>query len=40
MEDWDLSFEDNIQWKIGDGKNIRVYEDTWVGNMPSYRKIS
>jgi len=33
MEECEYNFEDHIEWEIGEGKSIRVWEDKWVGNM-------
>lgn len=27
MEEWGNCFQDNLQWEIGDGENIRFWED-------------
>jgi len=32
LEEWENTFEDNIIWDIGDGKDIRFWEDKWVDN--------
>jgi len=29
-EGWDRSFEDGVEWKVGDGGNISLWEDNWL----------
>ena len=29
-EGWGRSFEDEIEWKVGDGGNISFWEDSWL----------
>jgi len=29
-EGWGRSFEDGIEWKVGDGGNISFWEDSWL----------
>jgi len=31
-EGWGKSFEDGFKWKVGDGKNISFWEDSWLGS--------
>jgi len=38
LKDWGNNFEENIVWRIGDEKSIRIWEDTWVGNTPLKEK--
>ena len=33
LEEWDNEFEDRGWWEIGDGKEIRFWEDKWVDNV-------
>jgi len=33
LEGWKGNFEDNYSWEIGNGREIRFWEDKWVGNM-------
>ena len=30
-EGWGSSFEDEISWKVGDGKDVLFWEDYWLG---------
>jgi len=30
LEDWGRSFEDGVEWKVGDGKEISFWEDNWL----------
>jgi len=32
MEDWGRSFEECVQWDVGDGKKVLFWEDGWVGS--------
>jgi len=31
FEGWGKSFEDEIEWKVGDGRDISFWEDGWLG---------
>ena len=31
LEGWGRSFEDGFKWKVGDGKDIYFWEDSWLG---------
>jgi len=26
-------FQDHFKWKVGNGKGIKFWEDSWVGNI-------
>jgi len=32
LEGWKDNFEDNYIWEVGNGREIRLWEDKWVGN--------
>jgi len=32
LEGWKNKFEDNFTWEVGNGREIRLREDKWVGN--------
>lgn len=29
-EEWRFNFEDNVTWRLGDGKRIKFWEDKWL----------
>ena len=31
-EGWGRNFEDRVEWKVGDGKDIYFWEDNWLGS--------
>jgi len=33
FEGWKGKFEDNFAWEVGNGRDIRFWEDKWVGNV-------
>jgi len=34
LEGWGNDFEDRGRWEVGDGKEIRLWEDKWLDNIP------
>jgi len=38
LEEWGNDFEDRGRWEVGDGKEIRFWEDKWVDNVPLKHK--
>jgi len=34
LEMWGSNFGDCLNWEIGNGKDIKLWEDRWVGNDP------
>jgi len=37
-EEWGNDSEDRGWWEVGDGKEIRLWEDNWVDNVPLLHK--
>ena len=33
MEEWGREFDDRFNWKVGNGKESRFWEDKWVGDL-------
>jgi len=33
MKEWGEKFDDRFRWKVGNRKEIRFWEDKWVGNL-------
>jgi len=33
MKEWGEKFDDRFRWKVGHGKEIKFWEDRWVGNL-------
>ena len=31
-EGWGRNFEDRVEWKVGNGKNVYFWEDSWLGS--------
>ena len=38
LEGWRNDFEDRGRWEVGDGKEIRLWEDKWLENIPLLHK--
>jgi len=38
LEECGNDFEDRGRWEVGDGKDIRFWEDKWVDNVPLMHK--
>jgi len=32
MEEWGRSFEECVEWDVGNGKNVLFWDDVWVGS--------
>jgi len=33
FEGWKDKFEDNFKWEVGNGRDISLWEDLWVGDV-------
>jgi len=33
MKEWCRNFKDRIKWEVCNGKDIKFWEDKWVGNV-------
>jgi len=38
LEEWGNDFDDRGWWEIGDGEEIKFWEDKWVDNVPLMQK--
>ena len=32
LDEWKDNFEDTFSWEVGNGREVRLWEDRWVGN--------
>ena len=32
LDEWKYKFEDTFSWEVGNGREVRLWEDKWVGN--------
>jgi len=39
LEEWGNDFEERGRWEVGDGKEIRLWEDKWLDNVPLLHKL-
>jgi len=38
LEEWGRNFEDCFKWGVGNGKEVKFWEDIWVGKEDPKRK--
>ena len=31
MDDWENNFKNKFKWIVGDGQNIKFWNDKWIG---------